>query len=145
MKVPIKRFDKTIKLPNYEKWAAWCDLTCRKWATIKPGEIVAVAAGIAIQVPAWYVALIFPRSSTASRKWLLLANSVGIVDPFYAGDDNEIMLLFYNFTTQNVRVKKGEKLVQCLLIKSENIERDEKKSFKKSTRPTREKKPWARA
>lgn len=140
MKVPIKKIDTSLSLPRYEKNAAWCDLTCAQSTTIAAGEIKAVPAGIAIQVPQWHVLFIFPRSSTSSRKWLLLANSVGVVDPFYNGDDNEIMLLFYNFTQETVSIKKWDKLVQAILIKTEQIEREEQEFFQKSSRPTRRKK-----
>ncbi len=94
MKLPVKRFDKGIALPKYEKLAAGFDFRVRKGATFQPGEIKPVPANIALQIPDGYVLLVVPRSSTASRIGLGMPHSMGVIDPYYCGDDNEIMLIF---------------------------------------------------
>lgn len=48
-------------------------------------DYIEYATNIAIQLPEGYVGLLFPRSSN-SKKDLLLANSVGVVDACYRGD-----------------------------------------------------------
>lgn len=48
-------------------------------------DYVEYETGIAIQLPEGYCALLFPRSSN-SKKDLLLANSVGLVDQGYIGE-----------------------------------------------------------
>ena len=134
MKINVKRFDKTLSLPRYEKNAAGFDFTCRTGVSIKPGEIVAVPANIAISVPTGYVLLAFSRSTTPTRKGLVMPHSVGVIDPFFCGDDNEIKLIFQNITKETVRIVKGDKLAQGVLMKIETAIFNEVDRLKKSTR-----------
>ena len=48
-------------------------------------DYVSYKTNIALEIPEGYVGLLFPRSSN-SKKDLLLANSVGVVDSHYRGD-----------------------------------------------------------
>lgn len=121
MDIKVKRFDKSIPLPEYDKKAACFDLRCREAVTIQPKEIKLVPANIAIKLPEGYALLVFVRSSTPMRKGLMLANSVGIVDPFYCGDKDEVLIEFMNFTDNPVEITKGERLAQGMVVKSEMI------------------------
>ncbi|HYD92210.1 MAG TPA: hypothetical protein VEA37_12075, partial [Flavobacterium sp.] len=58
----------------------------------------------------------------------------GIIDSFYNGSDNEMHLLFFNFTDKNVTVKKGDKLAQGIILKYETADFDENTKLKKSKR-----------
>lgn len=64
----------------------------------------------------------------------MMPHSIGISDPFYRSDDNEIILLFYNFTGHSVKIKKGDKIAQDILIKFEKIELTEVNKLNKSNR-----------
>lgn len=136
MKIKIKRFDKKIPLPKYEKDAAGFDIFCRENTSLKPKEIKAVRSNIALNLPKDHVLLIVPRSSTPLRKGLDMPNSIGVIDPFYCGDDNENMLLFRNITDKTVYIKKGEKLAQGILVKFEKVEFVEVDKLNKSKRQT---------
>lgn len=121
MKLNIKRFDKTLDLPSGEKGAACFDFTCRKKVAIKSGKIELVPLNVAIKIPEGHVLLLFSRSSTPIKKGLILANSVGVVDPFYCGDDDEVLAMFLNITEETITVEKGDRLAQGMIIKTENI------------------------
>ncbi|MDX2776601.1 hypothetical protein PV379_04525 [Streptomyces caniscabiei] len=121
MNIPIKRFDKTLPLPSGTKGAACFDLTCREGVTIPAGKIKPVPLNIALKVPDGHALLLFSRSSTPLRKGLMMANSVGVVDPFYCGDDDENLAFLYNFTDQPVTVEAGDRIVQGMIIKTEPI------------------------
>ena len=114
-----------MELPAYEDRAAGFDFICRVDATIPPHELKAIPSNIALDIPEGYMLMVVPRSSTAFKKGLMLANSAGIIDPFYDGEDNEIFLLFYNFTSKNVEIKKGDKIAQGILVKYEKVDFDE--------------------
>lgn len=122
MKIPIKRFDKTYGLPAPEKGAACFDLICRETVTILPGQIKPVAQNVALKVPNGHALLLFSRSSTPMRKGLMLANGVGVVDPFYCGDDDENYAFLHNITDQPVVVEAGDKIVQGMIIKTQAVE-----------------------
>ncbi len=64
-------------------------------------------------------------------KGLMLANGVGVVDPFYCGDKDELLVELINIKEKPVKVNKGEKLAQGMLVKSESVEWEEKERFNK--------------
>lgn len=121
MNIPIKRFDKSLNLPAPNGRAACFDLYCRETVTIQPHEIKPVAQNVALKVPDGYALLLFTRSSTPLRKGLMLANSVGVVDPFYCGDDDENLAFLLNFTDKPVTVEAGDRVVQGMIIKTEEV------------------------
>lgn len=122
MNIPIKRFDSSFPLPAGTSGAACFDLTCRETVTIQPKEIKAVPQNIALKVPEGHALLLFSRSSTPLRKGLMMANSVGVVDPFYCGDNDENLAFLYNFSDKAVVVEAGDRIVQGMIIKTEPVE-----------------------
>lgn len=129
MKLKIKRIDKSLPLPTYEIGGAGFDFICRKTVKIQPKEIKLVPTNSIIKLPKGYSIFIFSRSSTPLRKGLILANGVGVLDSFYCGDKDEIMLEFLNITNQEVTIKKGEILAQGVLIKHETVRWQEVKKM----------------
>lgn len=113
----IKRFDKTLPLPEEEAGAAGFDFSFRESATIQPGEIQLVGVNIAVEIPKGYFMMITLRSSTPMRRGLMMPNAPGIIDPFYCGDKDEIRVQLYNFTHKPVTVEAGEQLVQGVILK----------------------------
>jgi dUTP pyrophosphatase len=126
MKIPTRRFDKTVPLPMYEDGAAGFDFISREAVTIKPKEIKIIPSNLALAIPKGYVLLIVPRSSTASRHGLTMPNSIGVIDPFNDAEDNEHFILLYNFTNKAVKIKKGDQIAQGILLKYEKAQFDEK-------------------
>lgn len=125
MKIKIKRFDTQFPLPAAEKNAACFDLICRETVTIPAGKIKAVPQNIAVKVPNGHALLLFSRSSTPHKVGLMLANGVGVVDPFYCGDRDENYAFLLNITDEPVTVHAGDKIVQGMFIKPEAIEWEE--------------------
>ncbi len=71
---------------------------------------------------------IHARSSLALKKGLMLANGVGVVDHDYYGNpdnDGHIMISLYNFTNQDILLKKGERVAQGIFEKYLTIDNDE--------------------
>lgn len=132
MKIDVKRFDKNLPLPDGEEGAACLDLACSETVTFPPGKIRSIRLNIALKVPSGYALLLFNRSSTPHKKGLILANGVGVVDPFYCGDGDENMAFLLNITDEPVTVSKGDKIVQCMIIKTEKIEWHEVDSMNSS-------------
>ena len=60
------------------------------------------------------------RSSNPGKKGLVLANSIGIIDSDYYGNesnDGHFMFAYYNFFEQDVQVKKGDIIGQVIFSK----------------------------
>jgi len=90
MKVRIKKMSPDAVIPQYMKADdSGMDLVATSKIFDEAGNC-SYGTGLAMEIPPGYVGLIFPRSSN-SKKDLLLANSVGVVDPGYRG---EIFLKF---------------------------------------------------
>jgi dUTP pyrophosphatase len=129
MKIKIKRFDKTLPLPAHKTAGAVAvDLCSRIDMDINPKEIAYIPMNVAIQIPDNYFILQAPRGST-HKLGLMAANSVGIVDRDYCGDNDEYIFPVYNFTDKIVRVEKGTRLSQLILIKCENFDIEEVESM----------------
>lgn len=85
MKVKIKKLNKNAVIPQYaKKGDAGMDLTATSKFYDEYGNIC-YGTGLAFEIPTGYVGLVFPRSS-CSKKQLLLANAVGVIDSGYRGE-----------------------------------------------------------
>jgi dUTPase len=51
----------------------------------------------------------------------MLANSVGVVDPFYCGNKDEVLIEVFNFRDQAVEIKRGESLAQGMIIPADKM------------------------
>ena len=66
----------------------WIDLSAYGERTLVKGEYAKIDLGVAIQLPKGYEAIIAPRSSTFERYKVIEANSIGIIDESYCGDND---------------------------------------------------------
>ncbi len=81
---------------------------------IKPGEIVMVKTGIAIQIPNSSIGgFVFPRSGLSSRYGISLANCVGVIDSDYTG---EIICPVINHGSSDYTVKSGDRIAQIVFL-----------------------------
>ena len=134
MKLKIKRFDKTLPLPVHKTAGAVAvDLYSRVDMEIKPKEITYIPMNVAIKIPDGYFILLAARSS-AHKMGLMPINGIGVIDRDYCGDNDEYNFLVQNFTDNTVKVEKGTRLCQLLLIKCETFEFTEVESMGNSDR-----------
>lgn len=129
MKVKIKRFDNKLPLPAYStSGAAAFDLYAREDTVVKPGSVSLVPLNIALQVPDDHWVLVSARSSLHKRG-LMMANGIGVGDYDYRGDNDEYHAALYNFTKKSIMVKRGERIVQMVVLKRDRVEFEEKTHF----------------
>jgi len=134
MRIRIKRFDRELPLPRYmTAGAAAFDLVARTAVAIPARSTGYIPLNIALEVPDGHTLLIAPRSST-HKKGLIMANSVGIIDPDFRGDGDEIHAAYHNQTDREVRIERGERIAQGLIKKIERVEWDEVDSLGNPTR-----------
>ena len=109
MKIKIKRLNENAQIPAYaHPGDAGMDVVAT--SVIVTDDYIEYGTGLAFEVPEGYCMLIFPRSSN-SKKDLLLANSVGILDSTYRG---ELKLRFkrcYRVTSKDI-----DELYHCVNI-----------------------------
>ena len=66
------------------------------------------------------VMYLFNRSSGPSKRGLVLANSVGVFECDYysnSSNDGEILVSVYNFSNEDIVIKKGERIAQVVFQK----------------------------
>ena len=116
MKVPIRRVDKDLPLPEYKTpGAAAMDLAAREGALIQPHSIEVIPLNVSLKPPKGHFTLMAARSSLRKRG-LMLANNVGILDEDYAGDGDEYLAALYNFTDVPVQVERVDRIVQIIVL-----------------------------
>lgn len=126
MRVRIARLDPDVPLPAYATPnSAGFDIASCEDRIIEPGEIALVRTGLIVKTPKGHFLALIARSSTPLRKGLILANSVGVIDPDYCGVHDEVRLEFLNVTSQPVRIAKGDRLAQGMFLPVARVEWDE--------------------
>jgi dUTP pyrophosphatase len=134
MKIKIKRFDKNLPLPEYKTaGAAGFDLAARETMTIAPHAVAYVPLNVAVETPPDHFLLIATRGSTHKRG-LMLANSVGIGDSDFCGDEDQYMAALLNFTDKPVVVERGDRIAQGIFIKFTRGEWEEVDKMENKTR-----------
>lgn len=106
---------KTIIPSHLDKFIYNCNKDNK--AVVKP---TLIKLGVKAYMSYDEVLELYIRSSTPSKKGLIQANSVGIIDSDYYNNpenEGEIGLLVYNMTTDDVVLEEGEKICQGIFKK----------------------------
>ena len=123
MNVQITRIHPAAQLPRYQTAdAAGFDLVCVEEVTIEPGRVGFVPTGLVIKVPKGMFLGVFARSSTPVKRGLMVANGVGVIDPDYCGETDEVKILVTNFTDAPVTVAAGDRIAQGILLAAPRVE-----------------------
>ena len=117
--------DKGINLPiRKTKYSAGYDIEVAEDTVIpsfKKGMApTLVKTGIKAYMQDDEVLMLYNRSSNPKKKGLILANSVGVIDKDYYGNqdnDGHIMFAFYNIKDTDTEIKKGERIGQGIFEK----------------------------
>lgn len=117
----VKKFETDdIKLPmRSTKNSAGYDFFALEDVVFPAKKLTRVMTGIKCRLLPDMILMLANRSSNPSKKSLILANGVGIVDADYYGNpdnDGEIGFEFYNISDKDVVIKKGEKIGQGIIL-----------------------------
>lgn len=125
--------DKGINLPERKtKYSAGYDIEAAEDVVIpsfkKGMNPTLVKTGLKAYMQDDEVLMLYNRSSNPKKKGLILANSVGVVDKDYYGNqdnDGHIMFAFYNIKDEDVTIKKGDAIGQAVFQKYFVTDEDE--------------------
>ncbi len=124
-----------MPLPTYATAeSAGFDLSASADVIIAPRQIALVPTGLVIEVPTGYFLGIFARSSTPLKRGLVVANGVGVIDPDYAGPDDEVRIQVLNITTADVTIKRGDRLAQGIVLPAPRVSWQEVSDMRQETR-----------
>ena len=113
MKINVKKLSEQAKLPVYgSQYAAGADLYAAEGVEIDAGETKFVHTGIALELPAGVVGLVYARSGLACKQDLAPANKVGVIDSDYRG---EVMVALHNHGKETRKVEAGDRIAQLVI------------------------------
>ncbi len=92
----------------------WIDLRAGEDVSLKAGELKLIPLGVAMELPEGFEALVAPRSSTPRKFGIMCANSIGIIDESYKGDNDEWQ--FPAYAIRDTVVHKNERICQFRII-----------------------------
>ena len=109
--------DTKVSDPDYmphraHEYDAGADLFAKDKAVIPARKNLGVPTGVAIDLPPFFVALLFSRSGMGKRG-LRLANCVGVIDSGYQG---EIIAMVHNDTDEDIIIQPGERVGQLVVL-----------------------------
>lgn len=132
IKIKIKVFDDSITIPKILDKGEWIDLRSSEYVKLKcpiadtlkrgkkkEGEInyrnvkfssYYIPLGVAMKLPKGYEAVVLPRSSTFRAFGIIQANSQGVIDNSYNGDDD--MWKFPVISLRDSEINKGDRICQ---------------------------------
>lgn len=95
----------------------WVDLRCAEQTYMLAGTYKMISLGVSMQLPEGYEAIVLPRSSTFKNYGILLANSMGVIDNSYCGDNDVWKFLAY--ATKDTCIPKNERICQFRIQKNQ--------------------------
>jgi dUTP pyrophosphatase len=133
-KIKIKRFDKSLPLPEYKtSGSAGFDLSAREATRIKPGQVGIIPLNFAVETPRDHMLLIVARSST-HKHGIMPINGIGIGDSDFRGDEDQYRFPAFNFTKKTITIEKGTRIAQGIFVKFTKADWNEVSRMKAKTR-----------
>lgn len=119
MKIRIKYFNENIeKLKFIDGKSDWIDLRAGERVELKKGEYSLIRLGVGMELPLGYEALVVPRSSTFKTFGILQANSIGVVDESYSGDNDEWK--FPALAVRDTVIEVNDRICQFRIMKHQD-------------------------
>jgi dUTP pyrophosphatase len=117
VKVRVQRLahGEGLPLPSYASTgAAGADLCSAEAGpvVIAPGQRVALATGLVVEIPDGFEAQVRPRSGLAASCGLTVVNAPGTIDSDYRG---EVKVLLVNLGEGTVTVNRGDRIAQLVV------------------------------
>lgn len=111
MKLKVKRVRPEALLPSYaHPGDAGLDIRAAAAAQIPSGERMAIPTGLAFELPAGTVGLVWDKSGRALKDGL--KTMAGVIDEGYRG---EFLVVLANLSDQTVNIEIGDKIAQLLI------------------------------
>lgn len=125
--------DAEVRLPERStSGAAGYDIFALKGAVIPPGEKVEFPTDVKVYMRKNEVLHLYPRSSQGIKFDLMLANTTGVIDmDYYGNEDNDgrFTIVIRNLGNEPYEVKPGDKIAQAEFAKFLVADNDYKKKL----------------
>ena len=118
MKVKIKAAKGVKKLEIIKK-GDWIDLYANEKVHLSnrgPSKITYIPLGVCMELPKGFEAHVLARSSTPEKFGFIMANSMGIIDNSYCGNNDEWKVNAIAFSATEIHI--GDKIAQFEIVPS---------------------------
>ena len=116
--IKIRYFSDEIERLRYiDGKSDWIDLRCADRTELKAGEFRLIPLGVAMELPEGYEAHVVPRSSTFKTWGILQANSMGIIDRSYCGDNDQWRMPVY--ATRDTVIEVNDRICQFRIVENQ--------------------------
>lgn len=117
MNLNIKRLHPDAKLPVYSSAGAACfDIAALHGGIVDP--TARFSTGLAFEVPADHVMLVFSRSGQGFNSDVRLANCVGVIDSDYRGE----LMVKLTADGRAFNVMQGDRIAQAMVLPVRQVE-----------------------
>ena len=116
MEVKIKYFSDIEKIKKF-KYGDWIDLRSSEDVELKAGDFKIIKLGIGMKLPYGWDAHVAPRSSTYKNFGIICANSFGIIDNSYCGDEDEWG--FPAIALRDTTIHKNDRICQFRVVEKQ--------------------------
>lgn len=117
MEIKLKYIRDIEPLPIIEK-GDWQDLRSAIDVDLEKGEFSIIPLGVAMELPQNCEAIIAPRSSTYKKYKIIQANSIGIIDNSYCGDNDE--WCFAAIALEKTHINKNDRICQFRVLANQD-------------------------
>ena len=101
--------------PLPERHGEWVDLFTAEDVVMEPFQYREIDLGVSMELPEGYYAEVVPRSSTCRKYGIILANSFGVIDHDYCGDNDRWKFPAVAIA-QGVYIPKGTRIAQFRVV-----------------------------
>lgn len=115
-KIKVKYHTDILPLEINDK-GDWIDLRAAEDMKLWAGHDYYIPLGISVELPEGYEAHIAPRSSAFKRWGIIQANSVGVIDHSYCGDNDIWMMPVY--ATRFTKIHKNDRICQFRIVEKQ--------------------------
>ena len=89
-----------------------CDLAASETVELMQGEVKIIPLGVSMKLPYGDFGIVVPRSSTCLKHGIMMANSVGIIEPDYCGDGD--VWGFVAYAIRDTVIERGTRIAQFM-------------------------------
>lgn len=116
MEIKIKYFTDIEKIGKIEQ-GDWIDLRAAEDVEMKVGDLKYIPLGIGMILPDGYEAHVVPRSSTPKKFGIMCANSIGIIDNSYSGENDQ--WAFPAYAIRDTVIHKNDRICQFRIVENQ--------------------------
>ncbi|MBQ6274918.1 MAG: deoxyuridine 5'-triphosphate nucleotidohydrolase [Oscillospiraceae bacterium] len=117
MKISLKYFVDGLQPVEKIAKGDWIDLRAAEDAELKAGDFRYLRLGVGMILPEGYEAHVAPRSSTFKNFGVLVANSFGVIDNSYCGEEDEWRLPI--LAMRDTVIHKNDRICQFRIVEKQ--------------------------